>query len=298
MILIEFDKAGAEWVVVAYLSGDATMIDVIESGKRPHAVTGALLMGVPEALVLKEDKIVGKLSDPDKILALRQQQIPEWDKYEFSISPPRSMSIYQMGKKSNHGLNYREGVGQFALINEISDREARPIVEAYPTTVYPGVGKWWEEIDEQLRATRTFTNCFGRKVRLMGEMGKTLKNQATAFVPQSTISDMVVRAMTLAYDDMTPPFRHMDLLTQTYDSVTLQYPIDNHRRLAEFMIKMGMGYMSPEIEYGGRKFTVRSDVKIGYDWGHMVELKLVDNAREMVQNIKSALNTLDQPRAA
>lgn len=298
MILIEFDKAGAEWVVVAYLSGDETMIDVIESGKRPHAVTGALLMGVPEELVLKEDKIVGKLSDPDKIMALRQQHIPEWDDTQFAISPPRSMSIYQMGKKSNHGLNYREGIGQFALINEITEREAKPIVEAYPTTVYPGVGRWWETIDEQLKGDRVFTNCFGRKARLMGEMGKGLKNQATAFVPQSTISDMVVIAMTKAYDDMSPAFARMDLLTQTYDSVTLQYPTDNLRLMADFMRKMGMGYMSPEVEYYGRKFTVRSDVKIGYDWGHMVELKLVDNAREMVQNIKSALNTLDQMRAA
>ena len=32
-MLLEFDLAGAEWVVVAYLSGDERMIDVVESGK-------------------------------------------------------------------------------------------------------------------------------------------------------------------------------------------------------------------------------------------------------------------------
>ena len=32
-LLIELDKAGAEWVIVAYISGDGAMIQVVESGK-------------------------------------------------------------------------------------------------------------------------------------------------------------------------------------------------------------------------------------------------------------------------
>lgn len=295
MLLMEFDKAGAEWVVVAYLCGDARMIDVVESGKRPHAVTGSLLSGASYELVNKEDKIIEKLTDPDGIAELREK-IPEFKKPERFKIFPRTMSIYQMGKKSNHGLNYREGVPTFALTNEISERDARPIVEAYSTTVYPNISLWWDSIDEQLRKNRTFTNCFGRKVKLLGEWGKGLKNQATSFEPQSTISDMVVIGMTEAYADKTEPFRKMDLLTQTYDSVTLQYPTDNWNDMADFAIKFGMGYLSPKIERNGRKFKVKTDLKIGLDWGNMVEVEMIDNGKELAKKLQEAFKQLSPSR--
>jgi len=64
---MEFDKAGAEWIVVAYLTGDARMIDVVESGKSPHIVTGHYMTGLPEDIIEKEAKLVGHHTDPSII---------------------------------------------------------------------------------------------------------------------------------------------------------------------------------------------------------------------------------------
>ena len=165
-IFVNFDKAGAEWVVVAYLSGDARMIDVIESGKSPHLVTGALISGCPEELVLREHKLVGDINDPYQIEELRAT-LPDSGNPDYFL--PRSMSIRQAGKKSNHALNYDEGYRVFALYNEMEEGDAKKIVDFYKTRAYPGVPLYHEAIRRELKNEhRTLVSCFGRKVVLRG----------------------------------------------------------------------------------------------------------------------------------
>src|SRR5215510_138225 len=133
MMMLEFDLAGAEWVVVAYLANDENMIGVVKSGKSPHIVTGSLISGASEDFVLQEHKLVGSHTDPNTIEMLRRQlTIPP------GIFLPRIMSIRQAGKKSNHGLNYNMKYRRFALENEMPEADAEPIVNAYVNKAYPG----------------------------------------------------------------------------------------------------------------------------------------------------------------
>ena len=71
MIFLEFDKAGAEWVVVAYLSGGENMISVVEQRKKPHTITGSLMSGLSEEQVNAENKIVGHHTDAETVRRLR-----------------------------------------------------------------------------------------------------------------------------------------------------------------------------------------------------------------------------------
>jgi hypothetical protein len=121
-MFLEFDLANAEWVVTAYLAGDENMIEIIQSGRSPHIATGALISGAPEEFVLEEHKLLGMQSDPDTIRSIRKGlKIPQ------GIFMPRSMSIRQAGKKSNHGLNYGMRYRRFALENEMPETDAKPI---------------------------------------------------------------------------------------------------------------------------------------------------------------------------
>lgn len=296
MILMDFDKAGAEWVIVAYLTGDAAMINVVESGKSPHVVTAHLMYGISEELILKENKIVDKLTDAEAIAEARKPIIHLLGGSKISL--PRTMSLRQAGKKTNHGCNYRETYRMFALLNEITETEAKPMVTSYSTTVYPGVAAWWEEIDQVLRTSRTFVNCFGRKIRFLDEMGQSLKNSATSFLPQSTNVDMVNAAMVKVFEDNSPAFRRAELLTQTHDSLTFQYPTDDWTRAAEFVIKTALDYLSPEIEYNFRKFKVGTDLKIGFDWSAMVEVEVVDDVGQTRRNLISAWEKLGRDKAS
>lgn len=290
MILMEFDKSGAEWVVVAYLSGDARMLDVVESGKDPHLVTGSLISSVPEDLVAHEDKLVGKNTDPDEI---NRRRLPIGEALEGTAQfLPRSMSIRQAGKKSNHGLNYNMRYKRFALENEIEEAEAKLMVSQYREVAYPGVPQWHKSIEAEMRRDRTMTNCFGRKVTLRDQWGPDLLDAAYSFKPQSTVGDIVNRAMIAAYDDTSPVFASMDLLTQTHDSATVQYPTDDWVRMADFAIRFGLGYMSPELEYNQRKFTIGTDLKIGLDWGNMVEVELIPDAQAVAKNLQHGWHKL------
>jgi hypothetical protein len=270
-ILIEFDLAGAEWVVVAYLTGDENMLKVVQGKDSPHIVTGSFMTGAPRDIVMLDHKIVGSITDPTEIDILRAPypEIAEACK----IFLPRSMSIRQAGKKSNHGLNYDMKYRRFALENEVAEAEALDIVASY-RRAYPGIGKWHEAIQKELRDNdRVLMNCFGRKVRLLDEWGPELFDAAYSFKPQSTIGDITLQGMCEAYEDERPHMLLADLLTQTHDSVTYQYPVDHMPEMAMFMDDMTGRILRPELEYNGQKFFIEADMKIGLSWGRMESFK-------------------------
>ena len=180
-ILMELDKAGAEWVIVAYASGDASMIHVIESGKSPHTVTGSLISGAPEEFVERENAIIGHHTDPDTIYDLRMEHFQN----EFENSNwffPRIFSIRQMGKKSNHGLNYDMRYRRFALENEMDETESKAIVESYHRDAYPGIKLWHNTIKNKLNENRTLENCFGRRRKFFDAWGPELFDAAYSFI--------------------------------------------------------------------------------------------------------------------
>lgn len=293
-LLLEFDLSGAEWVVVAYASGDANMIGVVESGKSPHVVTGSLISGIPEDLVEQENKLVGSKNDPDLIEALREE-LP--DLYMFPKAfLPRTMSIRQAGKKSNHGLNYGMKFRKFALLNEIPEPDAAIMCDAYADVAYPGIKDYWSNTREALKRDRTLVNCFGRKVKLRGEWGNDLFMEAYSYVPQSTVVDSVNGAMCQIFENEEPLFVPMELGAQVHDSLMLQYPVPVCSRewedLASFCVRV-KEYMRPELEYGGRKFRLKSDLKVGISWGAMKEMKTdTPDFASQLENVYAALPSL------
>lgn len=263
----EVDKRQAEWVVVAYLCGDANMIQVIEEGKDTHIHTASLMFNAPPEVLMLDDKLIGHSTDPDAIAALRMsQELIE----RYAGSFPRTMSARQCGKKSNHGLNYDEGFTQFALINEIEQREAKRIVEMYHL-IYPGIRVWYEHIKRQLMKDRSLTNCFGRKVRFLDAYGPDMWKAAYSMLPQSTVVDSLNQGMVRTYNDESITGTQgcdVDLLSQVHDSLLLQVPLDvlSSSTFIELRQKVHE-YVSPELNYNGRSFKIATDDKIGLNWG-------------------------------
>lgn len=269
-MFLEFDLAGAEWVVVAYLCGDPRMLEVAESGESPHLATGHLISRAPKELIAKEHKILGSATDPDYIAEMRAKELPELLDGDYFL--PRSMTIRQAGKKSNHGLNYDMRYKRFALENEMMENDAEPIVELYRTEAYPGLVGWHEEIREELHATRTLVNLLGRKIKLMDQFSHDLYMSAYAYKPQSTVADIVLRAMQLAYDDRRALFAPAYLCANVHDSLLWEYPGEPRERMIEFAVEMKK-HMRPWLEARGRKFRLGVDVKCGINWGAMEPLE-------------------------
>jgi len=294
------DKAKAEWVITAYLCNDPKMISAVESGIDVHAFTASEMTAIPIDMVQRENKITGKFSDRDLILELRSKYIPEILDLDCNFLPA-SMSIRQMGKKSNHGLNYMEGYWRFALENEIPEAEAKIYVSGY-SDAYVNLPLYWEAIERKLnRNNRTLENCFGHKRRFLDEWGSKLIKSAVSYNPQSTSVWVVNYAMRDIYNDGTPPFEDLRLHAQVHDELLFSYSIGKWREAAETILGCE-AYMTPTISYEGRKFRIGTDLAIGMNWGEisednpdgMVKISLLKNAEELAELLEGTYATFTQ----
>lgn len=271
-VFVEVDKRQAEWVVVAYATGDARMISAVESGLDVHTYTAHGMFNVPMEIIQMEHKLNSHSTNAEEI---RQHRI-EHPEIRAAISAsgklwPRSMSLRQSGKKSNHGLNYDEGYRGFAKINEIDEAEAKRIVNMYHE-LYPGIRLWYESVKRQLQSGRTLTNCFGRTVRFLGGWGDDLFKSAYSMLPQSTVVDSLNVGMQRIYDSKEmcgTGGANADVLAQVHDSILLQVPVSFLLVEENFkwFIETVKFYTSPPITYSGRTFKIASDFKFGLNWG-------------------------------
>lgn len=258
-----FDKRQAEWVVVAYASGDASMIHAIEEGLDVHAYTASNMFGVPMDIVKKEHKILGAESDP--ITIKEKRAALEFMAPYLGNWLPRTTSLRQCGKKSNHALNYDETARMFSFINEITEKEAQAIINFYHRA-YPGIKSWHGTVRGKLTSDRTLENCFGRKYHFLERWGPDLFKSAYSYIPQSSVGELVNRAMIDVYNDDTPETEGLELMMQVHDSLDTQLPIKSPIEIVKCVRKV-QHYLNPTLKAGPREFHIASDLKIGFNLG-------------------------------
>ena len=287
--LLEFDKAGSEWVIMAYLTQDPKMLEVVQGNISPHVVTSHLSTGMPMELIVEEDKKLGHMTDPEGIKEARIHLVPEILDYKEFL--PANMTVRQAYKKANHGLNYGFGYKQFALKNDMLERDAKRIHTFYHRS-YPGIEDWHKEIRKQLKKDRTLVNCFGRKVRFLGSMNDELYRSGYSMPAQSTNVDMVNDAMIKVWHD--EELRKFELLMQVHDSLLDQHEIpDTHDgwfELGRGVHKIAHVHMTPELEYNDRKFTVKTELKVSKkSWADMEEVSINGTIDQTVKNLRRVL---------
>jgi len=294
-VFIEWDEVQAEWVVVAYLSGDARMIRIHEQGLDAHLISGGQISLLPEEYVELEYEYVGGSRDEGEIEARRlnlEADYSEWSRQSLKILHPnsflpRTFSIRQVGKHSNHGFNYDMTAGRFASEYETSLDDAVIIHDRY-FAGYPAIKQWHERVKEQLAKNRTLENFYGRKRRFLGEWGETLFKSAYDFIPQSTVVDLVNRGLLRLYSARLPWIKPLQIILQGHDSIMAQYPTDNIRYLALACVA-GFEALDEEIEYLGRTFRINTDMKIGYNWRDMVKVEGPIDVNSFVRRLPKIL---------
>ena len=284
---LSWDKRQAEWVVTAYVCEDANMLLVVESGADPHTATGSLISGLTPEQVKMEDKAIAKLTDPEGIAKVRAGL-----NLSGSIFLPRTMSVRQMGKKGNHGLNYDEGPYRFALEYELESSEGKRAYTLYHDA-YPGLRQYYQRTQHELGDDRVLENCFGRKVRFLDLWGNDLFKSAYSFKPQSTVADLINRGLTSITRDQSSYMNPLDLQSQSHDSVDAQYPVGEWLAMARTVTKV-TEHINPVMEYHSREFQIGTDLKIGINGTDMVEVELVENETEMADRLETAYGSFTQ----
>lgn len=200
----------------------------------------------------------------------------------------RDFSYRDMAKRGGHLSNYmgtawtasRHLKVPIAIMEEFQARYIRGRAEDKVRGInaiapaFPGIARFWQWIAQQLQTTAQLTTPFGRRRHFFGRPGDdaTLR-EAIAFMPQSTTADR----MNLGLWRVWRYERRVELLAQTYDSITFQF--DESENTDE-IIKSVLELIRVElVSPSGRRYVVPGEAKIGWNWGNEVTQADIEQAR-------------------
>ncbi len=261
------DLSQIENRIVAYVGGVIPQIEAFENGIDLHRLSASIVFNKPY------DQISDK--DGSSPLGDGRQSERFW------------------GKKSNHATNYDVGYKTFALKNEMTERDAKMILESIHNG-YPQIrGGYHILIQNMLKKNRMVTNLFGRNRLFLGPIIPSYPNtpksacldtyrQAYAHFAQSTCADKInEQGLEYIYYNKNL-FKHVELLAQVHDSVVFQIPLtlpfEEHARL---VLKVKQSLEQPLI-WHDKEIKTPADIAIGVNMykKEMVELK----SREVPSN--------------
>lgn len=236
-VIYSLDMSQIEARIVAYVGNITQMKEVYEQGLDIHRQTGALIFNKP---------------------------------YDEVSNAPGSSTIgngtyseRDWAKRANHAFNYGFGYKSFSLLYEIPEKEAKFIYDRYHSA-YPGLrGGYWKYVEGLLKATRTLTNLFGRRITFLGKLDDKLLNEAYSCIPQGTCGDLVNEwGLNFVYYNSDALFQRVELLTQVHDSISIQVPLDlpliDHARILTAIKRS----LEQPLEFGRTQFVVPVDLVV------------------------------------
>jgi len=236
-LVVSQDLGQAENRVVAYDAQEHRMISAFETGTDIHKQTASLIFEIPVSEVSYDQR--------------------------------------QTGKKSNHSLNYGQGVQGFATQWLLPLSQAKFIHTRYHQ-VYPGIREWHTRIrDELSRNHRTLTNCYGRKRTFMDRWGETTFKVAYSYIPQSTIADKMNRDGVQYLYYSQDLFPEAVFLNTIHDSIRYQIPLSAGMERILEIISLVKAQLETPISWKGREFSIPVDTQVGFsfDKNSMLEWK-------------------------
>lgn len=285
-VLFEPDYSQSDARFVAYESQDLTYIKNVESGLDTHCLHAAHFFK-PRTY----DEIYNGVKAGDPL-------------YAHEVT-----GIRQITKRIVHGKNYNmAGFTLYMLMGKTATIAAARVLgfndaDTWPDErfasfcqtllnsydkLYPRLKPWQEEEMVKGKKNGNKITCSGGRTRLFfGDLlsDKATQREAIAYFGQGgtagNINDTILK-----YYYSTDYSNHIQLLTQTHDSMLFQLPIDNYHYWAEKILTL----MDNEITIHGRTFKVPTDGKVGFAWGKgLVKYKKSVTTIEEMQAAKDKL---------
>jgi DNA polymerase I-like protein with 3'-5' exonuclease and polymerase domains len=180
----------------------------------------------------------------------------------------------QIGKMANHSLNYGSGWLTFMeAVNKDADitglsidaKMATRIIHAWQQ-MNPKTVRWWADVKRQVASSGELTNCFGRRRIFLSQRGAG--NDQIAYLPQSTIADLLNAALVRLYALESAGFK---IVLQIHDAILVEAPAASWAAVARLLQQT----MLIPLAIGGRQLTVPVDISMSaVSWGKMKEIKL------------------------
>jgi DNA polymerase I-like protein with 3'-5' exonuclease and polymerase domains len=129
---------------------------------------------------------------------------------------------YKLYKGIFHGTNYLMGIDKLAITAGISYELAKDLQDFY-FRLNPEIKLWHDRIKKTIAKQGYIENIFGRRGWFLDRNDPMLMNKAAAFIPQGGIADVINHAA----DRIEVRSSVIEILMQTHDSLTVQYPISS-----------------------------------------------------------------------
>lgn len=177
----------------------------------------------------------------------------------------RQFSYRDMSKRGGHLTNYY-GTARTAARHLKVEPSLMENFQSNYFRAFPGMGGWHKWTAKELGINQVLITPLGRRRTFFGrpEDDTTLR-EAIAFVPQSTVADILnyILYKFLVY------LRPCQLLAQVYDSVVFQYPLEAELDVVPRALEMAIEPITMEsvLKPGTyRTITIPSECKIGWNW--------------------------------
>ena len=173
----------------------------------------------------------------------------------------------QLAKTLVHAANYGIGARTFSKHIGRSEAEARGLLNQY-YAIYPGIKLWHMEVESQLRKSRILRTPMGRARMFFNRWGDELVKEGIAYVPQSTVSDILNLGIINA--DRAMP-QGWEIILQQHDAVLMQVPITtDHLHIQRFITH----YFEIPVHIKGKMFKIPVDIKIGDNWARLKKMEV------------------------
>lgn len=238
-VLINADLSQAEARVVAYLANESSLIRIFDEGGDIHRKNAANIFRVGEAEVTDAQR--------------------------------------QLAKRVVHASNYGMGPITFSKQCNIPVVDAKRLLNQYFAT-YPNIANWQLDIAAQLRKIRTLVTPFGRKRTFFNRLNEQLTKEGLAFIPQSTVADIVGQALVCAEK------KGIELLLQVHDSILCQCD----KEVTEETAKALKECLTVPLEINGKILVIPVDIKTGSNWDQMEKWKGESDGHQEKSNQESS----------
>jgi len=155
------------------------------------------------------------------------------------------------------------GPRTFAKNAGISEKDAQRLLNQYFAT-YPRIKLWHQSTADVLRRTRVLRNPYGRRRIFFNRWDDSLVKEGLAFVPQSTIADLVNLAV-IRLHERTKSNSNLQILLQVHDSIVAQ----SRDEVLGLSIDLVREEMSIPLTISGKTFTIPVDIHTGKNWEDM-----------------------------
>jgi DNA polymerase I-like protein with 3'-5' exonuclease and polymerase domains len=178
----------------------------------------------------------------------------------------RDFSYRDMAKRGSHLSNYMGTAWTASRALKVPLKMMEDFQSRYcrgPSAAYPCIPRWWQWTAEQLQTTHLLTTPFGRERHFFGRPDDdTTLREAIADLPQSTTADRTNLCLWRVWKHMP----QVQLLAQTYDSITFQYrETDDEDAILEQALEL---LRLPLTAPNNRIYNVPWEAKIGWNWGN------------------------------